>query len=189
VSSFFTSARERRLWIWAAAWLVAVYASLAFVRAPTEFLRGRNLLRVTVAAIFLAFAIWIVVRVARRRPGWREIAALVFFGLVYLVTLVGIERHEERLHFVQYGVLGALVYGALLERRRTLPRSLFARWPVPVAVLLTAIAGWGDEGIQYLLPKRVYELRDVGLNVAAGLLVVLAMTGLAWARARDARPG
>lgn len=185
----FTSPRERRLWIQAVLWLALVYASLAFVRAPTEFLRERNLLRVTVAAVFITFAVWIVVRALKRRPGPHEMVTLGFFGAVYLVALLRIERHEERLHFVQYGVLGALVYSALIERRSNDPQTLLARWPAPVAILLTAICGWGDEGIQYLLPERVYELRDVGLNVMAGVLVVVAMGGLALARARDAAVG
>ena len=55
-----------------------------------------------------------------------------------------------------------------------------------LSVALTALAGWGDEGIQAVLPNRYYELRDVGLNVAAGVLVVVSMTVTIWARRRDA---
>ena len=46
------------------------------------------------------------------------------------------------------------------------------RWPAPTAVLVNGVAGWGDEGIQALLPSRVYELRDVALNFGGGVLVV-----------------
>jgi hypothetical protein len=36
--------------------------------------------------------------------------------------------------------------------------------------VLTATAGWLDEGIQYLLPNRWYDLADVALNAASGAL-------------------
>ncbi|MDX1501819.1 MAG: hypothetical protein R3325_05605, partial [Thermoanaerobaculia bacterium] len=66
-----TSPRERRLWWSAAAVTLAIYASLYFVRAPIEWLRERNLLRLTVALLFLAAAAAVVWAVGRRRPGPR----------------------------------------------------------------------------------------------------------------------
>ncbi|MDX1503805.1 MAG: hypothetical protein R3325_15705 [Thermoanaerobaculia bacterium] len=46
-----------------------------------------------------------------------------------------------------------------------------------------------DEGIQSLLPHRVYDLRDVGTNAAAGLLAVAASRALSRARRRDREAG
>ena len=60
--------------------------------------------------------------------------------------------------------------------------------PALVAVLLTAAFGWIDEGIQALLPSRVYDLRDVAFNAIAGLMTVTAMVALTWAEQRDAGP-
>ena len=168
-----------------------VYASLDFVRTPTEFLRGQNLLRLAVAAILLGSAAAVVLFVVRRRPGWREIATLTVVGLAYLaVVSFATDRHEERIHFLEYGLLGGLLYAALLERCGNLlgtgERGWLGRFPAPMAMLLNAGGGWGDEGIQALLPDRVYELRDVGLNVGAGVLAVISMALLSRARALDA---
>ncbi len=165
-----------------------------------EFLRERNLLRVTVVAIFALVLAVILTRLLRRRPGRRELALLALLGLVYLGVLASTERAEERIHFLQYGVLGGLIYEALLERRRRLSPQRFSsavaspwRWPGPSAVLLTSLCGWGDEGIQAILPNRFYDLRDVGLNIAGGLLAVVSMALLTRARQRDGeasvRPG
>ena len=194
MSSPFTSPRERRLWILAGSWLALVYASLNFVRTPTDILRAQDLLRPTVAAILLGSAAAVVVLVVRRRPGWREVAALAVVGLVYLVVVAyATERHEERIHFLEYGVLGGLLYAALLERRGNLlgtgESGWLSRWPAPMAMLLNSVGGWGDEGIQALLPDRVYELRDVGLNVGAGVLIVLSMACLSVARRGDRGSG
>jgi len=51
--------------------------------------------------------------------------------------------------------------------------------------VLTVAAGWFDEGIQYLLPERYYDLRDVAFNAAAGALAVIALAGRERARSRD----
>ena len=47
---------------------------------------------------------------------------------------------------------------------------------------MTALLGWIDEGIQFLLPNRVYDIIDVGFNALAGLMAVVAMLVLGWAR-------
>ena len=53
------------------------------------------------------------------------------------------------------------------------------------AVVATALLGWLDEGIQWLLPKRVYDRLDVGFNALAGLAAVSAILFMEWARRWD----
>ncbi len=191
----FASSRERKLWVLAFLWLAAVYASLDYVRAPTELLRERNLLRLTVAFLFLVAAAWILRALLRRRPGRREVAAMVLCGAAYLVAFLVTERAEERVHFLEYGLFAGLVYTALLERRARREElapgaaGIARLRPAASAIVLTGLAGWGDEGIQAILPERVYELRDVGLNFVAGVLTVAAMALLAAARQRDGAAG
>jgi VanZ family protein len=182
--------RELRLWAAVLGWVVLIYATLYYVRAPIEYLRERNLLRLTVAALFLLAVAAVLTHTLRRRPGWREISVLAVFAAAYLYVLWRTERPEEKLHFLEYGVLGGLIYAAFLEHSRPLraPGSIVRReplWIPPAAILLASAFGWGDEGIQYLLPNRVYELRDVGLNVAAAVLAVAAVVAARWARRRD----
>jgi len=188
----FTSSREKRLWLSALLCQLAIYASLNYVRAPTEWLRERNLLRLTIGFFFLLAIAWIAVWLWRRRPAPRELVIVAGFALVYLYVLLSLDRVEERAHFLEYGLVGGLVYAALRERYANVlregnePRGPL-RFPALTALVITGLLGWGDEGIQYLLPGRVYELRDVGMNVAAGLLIIAAMASLRWARSRAGR--
>jgi VanZ family protein len=88
----------------------------------------------------------------------------------------------ERTHLFEYGFLAVLLHQALTERVRN---GRHVPIPAILAVASTALLGWLDEGIQAILPDRVYDLRDVGVNALAGLMAILASQALAWARRRD----
>ncbi len=187
-----TSAREKRLWLQAALVQIAIYASLAYVRGISTWLRERNLLRLTIGLLFLIAVVLILDGIRRRRPGIGQILVLAAFGVIYLVVLWDLKQVEERVHFLEYGLVGGLIYSALWERRTNLveagtgPRGL-ARLPAVSTIVITGLLGWGDEGIQAILPERFYELRDVAMNFAAGVLVVAAMVSMRRARAWDSR--
>ena len=180
------TAREKSLWLRVAALVALIYSTLYVVRGPIDLLRQRGLLRPTVALVFLLAALWIAAIVWRRRPGRRELLVLAIFALPFAWFLWALERPEERLHLLEYGLLGGLIYLALLERTGCGGDSSrpVALWVPVAAVLLTALLGWLDEGIQYLLPNRFYDLRDVGLNAVAALLAVGAMYAVGVARRR-----
>jgi VanZ family protein len=70
---------------------------------------------------------------------------------------------------IEYSLVAILIHMALIERENN------DRWvPLPgvLAILMTAFLGLLDEGIQYMLPTRVFDLRDVSFNSFAGLLAV-----------------
>ncbi len=59
--------------------------------------------------------------------------------------------------------------------------------PSVLTVVATALLGLLDEGIQVLIPNRVFDIRDVGFNALAGLIAVAASVALAWVRKRRKR--
>jgi len=163
----FNSRRERRLWLSAAVLIVIIDSTLYLARGIAEYLRDRNLLRLTVFTLVglggLAVAIWARGQDAGPR-GW---AVLALGGVAFGVAMSRVSPVEVKFHFVEYGLLGALFYAALAERG--------VRWPALCAVLLTGLAGWLDEGIQYLLPNRWYDLQDVAINAVAGALAIATL--------------
>ncbi len=60
------------------------------------------------------------------------------------------------------------------------------RVPVPalLAILATTLFGALDEGIQVLLPSRVFDPVDILFNFLAGVMAIIAMVVLGWARRR-----
>ncbi len=100
---------------------------------------------------------------------------------VYLWAIVRIESPEERTHLIEYSLVAILIYQALIESKsngRKVP-SLAV-----LAIVVTALLGWLDEGFQAILPNRVYDIRDVGFNALAGLMAVIASLALARVRRR-----
>lgn len=149
-----------------AVYLLAIYSTLGVVRTVTSFLRDRGVLRLSVGVAFvlaLAVMLALIFREPRRR-NVRTVLALAVVALVYAAAIVPMESPEEKIHFIQYGVVALLAYQAFPVRRRYLASALFV-----------IAAGWLDEGIQALLPTRYYHLRDVAFNAAAGLLALLAL--------------
>ncbi len=180
--SFFTSARERHLWLWTVAVMVAIYATLSPAQELAAALRERNLLRLSTGSALFVLGVGLVLYWVRTRPGRLEIGAGLGVFAVYMTTLIRLPVPEARSHLFEYSLVAMLVYQALLERRshgRAVPAPAFA------AVVATALLGWVDEGIQGLLPNRVYDIVDVGFNALAGLMAVVATLFMAWARKLD----
>ena len=182
VMHVFTSKRERRLWFAAAAVLIAIYATLGLAGRLEAYLRDHNLLGLSFA---LSFALLIVAVIGigwKQRPRGLEIFVVIGIVCVYVMVLTrAFINPIERTHLFEYGLLAALIYSALLERRRN-DRKIF--FPAVTALGITFLFGWLDEGIQWLLPNRVYDLRDVGFNVLASLMAIATMMVLGWARQR-----
>ncbi len=67
--SLFTSDRERHLWLWTLAVMVAIYATLGPARTLADALRERNLLEVSFALVLLLVVGAIAASWVKRRPG------------------------------------------------------------------------------------------------------------------------
>ena len=160
-----TAPLDRR---WLAFWL------LCLAMIPTLSVFGRRLqtlARDNLDASALAWAIGLPTlllviafllneaRRAGRRQLWHGVWAVALFGLLPLT----LPMVEERLHFLVFGAFG-------LASGRAFPG-----WPG--LLLGTAVAGL-DELLQWTLPDRVGDWRDVGFNLlAVGGGLLLAWTG------------
>ena len=188
-SGLFRSSRERTYWWVALGAVILTWTTLYWARALSDWFRDRGWITPLMVGLFVVTAVAVLVVVLRRRPGWRELAVLALFAVIYYLSvrpLMG--QPEEALHFIQYGLVGGFFYAALVERRRHHPPghspSWLTRHPALAAFLHTTAAGWADEGIQYVLPNRYYDLRDVAFNAAAAALAIAATAALGWARQR-----
>lgn len=170
----FRTPRERRLWLLAAILVLVIYGSAYFVQFLLDALRARGALETTIWGAFGLLAAAGLGAVSRARPGRWEVALLAAAAGVYLLWLRQLHIIQERIHLIQYGALGGLVYAALRERWES-PARRWQRWPAAGAILIAGAAGWGDELVQGILPNRHYDLRDVATNAEAAALLVLVL--------------
>ncbi|MBT8461962.1 MAG: VanZ family protein [Gemmatimonadetes bacterium] len=179
--SLFTSDRERRLWFWTLAVVLAIYATLGLTPKLAGALRDSDQLQAVlfIVAMFLVGAT-VVTQGLKLRPGGAEIGVALGIAAVYLMLFVRMAL-AERSHLIEYGVVAVFIHEALRERARQ-----GRRVPVPafLAVVAASLVGVLDESIQVFLPNRVFDPRDIGFNVLAGLMAVLASLILTWARRR-----
>jgi hypothetical protein len=160
-------------------YLGSIYATLGVMRVLTDALRSAGLLRFSVAVAFALVSGIIGGLIARDPQGrsWRVLGALAGCAAVYTAVIWPMESPEEKLHFIEYGLLALLA-------DRAAPARWSARGRFIGAALFVISAGWVDELIQGLLPSRHYDLRDVGFNAVAGFLALGSLTLVRWARTR-----
>lgn len=177
--SVFVSDRERRLWLWTLAVVVAIYSTLGLARTLAGVLRDQDLQAVFFVLGMLLVMATIVALGLRTRPGGAEIGVVLGVAAAYLMIFLRMAIPEERTHLIEYGVVAAFIHEALKERA-----SHGRHVPVPalLAILATALVGGLDELIQAFLPSRVFDAQDIMFNVLAGVMAVGARLALERAR-------
>lgn len=158
--------------------MATIYSTLGLARSLAGVLRDRGLLDgAFVLGFLLIFVAIILVRV-KKWPNLFQIGVGVAITAVYLMTFARMGIPEERTHLFEYSVVGLFIFEALTERHNN-----GRRVPIPavLAVVMTALLGLVDEGIQWVLPTRYFDWIDVGFNALAGVMAVGGSMALNWA--------
>jgi len=165
------------------AYLLCIYTTLGIARPIAEYLRSTGILLPTIIALFggcLPLALfWRYKTITRTRFLLRILLIITLLCCAFLISALP----EERLHFLTYGLAGWLIYWSLEATpffSNTQQKGRFLRqisiFLIPC--LLVWIAGGVDEMIQWWLPNRVFDVRDIVFNGTAGMVgVALFGTG------------
>jgi VanZ like family len=165
--------------LWRVIWLyvLIIYLSLPVMRGVLRYLNeaaSKDFVGDMLNALLLVSAGGVLV--FAMRSGWFLTAkALVPLGAL-LIAALQVNIPEERFHFLEYGLLGILVVKTCRS-----PTLILAG----AAALFVAAVGAGDELIQWALPNRVGDWRDVGMNVFAGVMGVWIGVVLFWREASE----
>jgi len=165
-------------WLAVAAWVVVIFTAIPFVRSLREYFVARwpaELIGIGVILVVVALCAAGLIFLRRRRRSLHvKDAALLLVVTTVLVIwtwrLMG--QPEETVHFLEYGVLGVLLSRAL--RTNIQDSSVFV-----AGALIGILVGIFDEIIQWLVPGRFWDFRDIVLNGGASILVQIAISVLA----------
>lgn len=168
-----SAASAVRAWAVLLGYVGLVYASLPVSRDVLIALDQHELMGWVLTGSYFGAAVVVVYHVVFdvRLTDRVAFAALVVLGSVIGALVLGMSIPEERLHFLQYGLMALLARRALSSRVGPGPQY-------GLAVLVAGLAGWGDELVQGLLPDRVYDLSDVLVNVLAAVLALAGYEAL-----------
>lgn len=179
-----TSCRQRMspgAWLTAACWTLLIYVTIPLARSIQEWVQAHGGQQLFLWATFTAIGLTVLgtaLAVARRRLALRltAAAALVAIALVFSALTWSLrENPEESIHCIQYGMLSWLLLRAMRRRHQG--------WPAHFAAAMIGIAlGIGDELIQWLIPWRYFDFRDLGINALAVLLTQAGLVVAAPAR-------
>ncbi|MEQ8388781.1 MAG: VanZ family protein [Alphaproteobacteria bacterium] len=168
----------RTSWLLAGGWGVVIYLTIPVARQLQDTVlaaaagwrgaRAEDLFAwlVTLLAVVLVTALAIGLARQRRLMA-RHLLFLPLIVLAFAALAFSLDASPvESLHLAQYGVLALLILRALSHRLRNLSAY-------PLAALLAGLVGFGDELVQWVLPQRFWDLRDIWLNFLGGALALL----------------
>ncbi len=157
-----------RRWAFVLGYTLFIYSILPFARVWQQYLRNvlGSQFRVYLN-LFLIFAgLFPLVWLARKKSGL-QLAAFIGLVLLAFVFAQQMALPEERIHLLQYAVLGTLCALAVSSKLKGIAAML---WVMGLGLLI----GLGDELIQDILPSRVFDWWDVFYNSAGVFLGWLA---------------
>jgi len=141
---------------------VVILLAAGFTRPILNLLQeglGQNGFRLLIGACFVIGAGIFTVRVRPWRLGvWRLCALVAVAGAGAAYAFLVPAYPEERIHLLEYGLLGYLSFGLV----RTGEVSPIERFGVPL--LFGILVGGCDELLQFYLPDRVGDFRDIVFN-------------------------
>jgi len=120
-----------------------------------------------VGAAFLILSAVLLLKLKIRTPSQYFWLAAVAAAYAYF-TLSLWKNPEEAVHFLEYGLLGFFLFRAF--RFHIKDKSIFL-----AAFLAGAFIGIWDEILQWAVPGRYWDIRDVGLNALSCALFQLAL--------------
>ncbi len=152
-------------------WTAVIFAAVPYANEVQAWIRtqlGEGALRAAMIAVVAVSAVAVMAFLLKRRGRWRLRGFLWMFGIsaFTLIWMSQLRVAAEPVHLVEYGVLAVLAF-------RALSRHLRDGAVYPAAAALTALIGTFDELLQWLTPGRFWDLGDVGINAATGVLVQL----------------
>ncbi len=177
---------EARSWTWVAVGVVVIYATIPLartLRAAVDAGVGREIFAHLAFALLAGIAVAAIAILRRRSPGaaawtWLLASLLAFAALIYRLR----DIPEEAIHVAEYGLLGLLFYRALVHRVRDYSIYL-------LGALGVGMVGIVDEYLQWIVPSRYFDIRDIVTNFSAGALAQLAIAAGLRPRLVAAMPG
>lgn len=174
---FFTSSREKRLWIYTLLVIVAIIITLIFGPGLVPIM-NQELNGALFFFTMIAIAATVILHGLLTQSGKTEITIWLGLSAVYIMLYARL-GFAERSHLFEYSVLAIFIHKALIERSIQSNKN-------PIAALVAFLMAFGigilDEFIQLFLPNRIFDIIDILFNGLAAFMAIAASSIIRWAR-------
>ncbi len=143
---------------------IFIIFSSSFARQVMDFIKANagekvfinlvGLCGVIVTVCFLAFFL-------RKSPSFFKIAVFIAILAAGMILVWQLEIPEERIHVLEFSILGWLASRDLNKTKKSFKGFVFA---FAFIILVGAV----DEAFQAVLPYRYFQWRDIIFNIAGG---------------------
>ena len=154
---------KNRLWVLIIIYILFIYVSLPFFPAFISVLRkiiSKELLNLISLALSISFFLLLSVWIYNKKYKAKQFLLIISPLLLLTYLSLSLDVWVERIHFIEYAVLGLLISRTVNVR--------ILHGMIYTGCLVTLI-GAVDEIIQWFLPNRVGDIRDVFMNSVGGL--------------------
>jgi len=159
-----------RSWLIVLAWTVVIFITIPLARTiQREFERlfGSGAYLIAAAIIGAFFFLFVIIYIYRRRK--RMITHRVGWLVALMAASVWLMKFQlqtpaEAIHFFEYGILSFFLFRACSHHIRD--------WLIyPISVFILVMIAATDEFLQWMMPGRYWDFRDIRLNLLAGMVV------------------
>ena len=163
---------QNKLFVWSliGCYVTFIYSTLYIMRPILNFLKAtlKSYLNLSVGVMFLIILSLVLAHIISNREHYsvNQYLWFSFISCLYGLVLYILELPEEQVHFIEYGILSALIYVALTHDINN--KSIYF-----LSAIIVFVFGTIDEVIQWVLPNRCFDIRDLIMNGIAGILAQL----------------
>ena len=174
--SFFTSSREKKLWLWALAVLAAIFSTLFLGQPLEQLFSSQDFRAVIFVLVMFLVGVTIILHGIKTNPGKIEISIIIGIAAVYIMFILRLGM-PERSHLMEYSVLAIFIHKAILERTS---QGKHIPLPALLSIVITFLIGGIDESLQIIIPDRVFDPEDIIFNGFAGLMAIGSYKLITW---------
>ena len=165
---------NRREWLWTLLYALLIFFTIPVTRKIQGFISasvGREFFTyyvISVVGCGLAVFLYFFIFKLKIKNISQYVWIVVCAGL-YIYFTVRLRRFpEEATHLIEYGLLSYFVFKALSHRVHD--------WTVYITtILIVSFVGTIDEFLQWMMPGRYWDFKDVGTNIIGGLILQLTI--------------
>ena len=164
----FTSSYEKRLWIYALLVWIAILSSLILGYPLLKLLGNQNMQALIFIMCMIIIGVTVILHAFRKANDKNDTVTVLGIVAVLLMLFLRLGV-AERTHLIEYSVLTVFIHKALIERYAKKYRQFKIAL---LALVVSFLIGVFDEGVQILIPNRVFDTTDFLFNgIAAGMAV------------------